>query len=52
MCGGGLTGFVAALAAGVGSSLRRTEDQVRPGRMFVQNLLYGEEDVIAADKGA
>ena len=52
MCGGGVAGFVTALVAGVGVSLRRTEDQARLGRMFVQNLFQGDEDVIAVDKGA
>lgn len=52
ICAGGVGGFVAALAAGVGVSLRRTEDQARIGRRFVQNLFQGEEDVIAVDKGA
>jgi hypothetical protein len=52
MCGGGVAGFFTALVAGVGVSLQRTEDQARLGRMFVQNLFQGDEDVIAVDKGA
>ncbi len=47
-----LTGFCAALVAGLGSSLRHTEADSPHGRIFVQGVLHGEADLMNMDRGA
>ena len=49
---GALGGFLAASIAGVATSLRRKESETRPGRIFVEGLLYGEGEVMGGDRGA
>lgn len=52
MAGGALGGFLLAGIAGVATSLRRKESETRPGRIFVEGLIYGDGDVMGADRGA
>ncbi|MBX9759618.1 MAG: hypothetical protein K2Y29_12665 [Beijerinckiaceae bacterium] len=52
MAGGALGGFLVASIAGVATSLRRKESETRPGRIFVEGLLYGDGDVMGVDRGA
>ncbi len=52
MTAGALGGFLAASIAGLATSLRRKESETRPGRIFVEGLLYGDGDVMGVDRGA
>ncbi|MDP2356008.1 MAG: hypothetical protein Q8M31_08085 [Beijerinckiaceae bacterium] len=49
---GALAGFLVAVVVGFVSSLRRKESETRPGRIFVEGLLYGDGEVMGADRGA
>lgn len=49
---GALGGFLAATLAGFATSLRRREAETRPGRIFVEGLLYGDGEMITGDRGA
>lgn len=49
---GALAGFFVAIGAGFISSLRRKESETRPGRIFVEGLLYGDGEIMGADRGA
>lgn len=48
----GCAGFCLALFVGVFGSLRRSVDDTRAGRIFLQSLFHGGEDAIVADRGA
>ena len=48
---GAVAGFVTATLIGFATSLRRKESETRPGRIFVEGLLYGDGEVIGADRG-
>lgn len=49
---GAVAGFFVASLTGFATSLRRKESETRPGRIFVEGLLYGDGEVLAADRGA
>ncbi len=49
---GAVAGFLAASLTGFATSLRRKESETRPGRIFVEGLLYGDGEMISADRGA
>lgn len=51
LTGGALAAFTAATIAGFVTSLRRKEAETRPGRIFVEGLLYGDGEVMSADRG-
>ena len=48
MAAGALTGFFLATLLGFASSLRRKESETRPGRIFVEGLLYGDGEALRA----
>ncbi|MFN3889386.1 MAG: sodium:solute symporter family transporter [Beijerinckiaceae bacterium] len=50
MASGALAGFAVASLAGYATSLRRKESETRPGRIFVEGLLYGDGEVMGADR--
>lgn len=52
MAAGALAGFLAAGVAGFATSLRRKESEMRPGRIFVEGLLYGDGEMLGTDRGA
>ena len=47
-----VTGFVAALIAGVGASFLHSPDPTSPGEAFLHGLLHQDGDVLGPDKGA
>jgi cation/acetate symporter len=47
---GALAGFFTATLLGFASSLRRKESETRPGRIFVEGLLYGDGEAMGADR--
>lgn len=47
---GALGGFFLAALLGFASSLRRKESETRPGRIFVEGLLYGDGEAMGADR--
>ncbi len=49
---GAVAGFFAASLTGFATSVRRKESETRPGRIFVEGLLYGDGEMISADRGA
>lgn len=49
MAAGALAGFLLATLLGFASSLRRKESETRPGRIFVEGLLYGDGETSRAD---
>lgn len=52
MATGALAGSLGAAVAGLATSLRRKESETRPGRIFVEGLLYGDGEMLGADRGA
>jgi cation/acetate symporter len=48
MAAGALIGFFLATLLGFASSLRRKESETRPGRIFVEGLLYGDGEALRA----
>jgi cation/acetate symporter len=47
---GALAGFFTATLLGFASNLRRKESETRPGRIFVEGLLYGDGVAMGADR--